>query len=273
MVAGGALLLSVLGFWLAVRPPRIAVPLAPRDFNLRVEELTIHAADGVTLAAWRVPRPEAPTVVLLHGYPAEKTDMLPLAAALAPHFDVVLMDLRYFGRSGGAATTLGFRERGDLRRLLDTLAARGATRVGVFGFSLGGAIGLLAAAEDDRIHALAAYAPFSDLRVLGRDVYAHVWLLKYPLVELMIMWGRLVFGADISRPAPIEAARRLAIPVLLIASREDEQIPFAHAERLRDALARNPAADFEWEARGRHGHFGPDMERRLVEFFRRNLRP
>jgi pimeloyl-ACP methyl ester carboxylesterase len=265
------LLLSLLGFWLAVRPPRIAVPLTPRDFDLRVEELGIRSADGITLAGWLVPRPAAPTVVLLHGYPADKRDMLPLAAALAPSFQVVLMDLRYFGASGGAATTLGFRERGDLRRLLDTLAARGVTRIGVFGFSLGGAVGLLAAADDDRIRALAAYAPFSDLRVLGRDVYAHVWLLKYPLVELMILWGRLVFGTDISRPAPIEAARRLTIPVLLIASREDEQIPFAHAQRLRDALAANPAADFEWQAAGRHGQLGPAMERRLVEFFRRHL--
>lgn len=267
------MVLSVLGFWLAVRPPRIAIPLTPREFNLTVEELTIRAADGVSLAAWFIARPGAPTVVLLHGYPAEKADLLPMAAALAPHFGVVLMDFRYFGASEGSATTLGFRERGDVRRLLDTLAARGVSRIGIFGFSLGGAVGLLAAAEDDRIRALAAYAPFSDLRLLGRELYAHLWLLKYPMVELMIAWGRLVFGADISRPTPLEAARRVTIPVLLIASRDDEQISFTHAERLREALAANPRADFEWEGGGRHGQLGPGTERRLVEFFRRHLAP
>lgn len=264
-------MLSLLGFWLAVRPPRLSVPLEPRDFNLPVEELAIRATDGVVLAAWLVPRPGAPTVVLLHGYPAEKTDLLPLAAALAPRFEVVLTDLRYFGASGGAATTLGFRERRDLQRLLDALATRGASRIGVFGFSLGGAIGLLTAAEDHRICALAAYAPFSDLRLLGREVYGHFGVLKYPLVELMLLWGRLVFGVDISRPTPVDAAKRLTIPVLLIASREDEQIGFNHAERLQAALAANPVAEFAWQSRGRHGELDLATERRIVEFFSRQL--
>src|SRR5512144_1356035 len=101
-----------MSFWFAVRPPRIPIPLRPEDFRLAVEEVRIIAEDGVTLAAWLLPRKGAPAVVLLHGYPAEKADMLPLAAALAPRFTVLLLDQRYFGKSGGRVTTIGFRERG-----------------------------------------------------------------------------------------------------------------------------------------------------------------
>src|SRR2546426_4680532 len=90
-----------MSFWLAVRPPRIAVPLRPEDFRLTVEDVTITADDGVKLAAWLLPRAGAPAVVLLHGYPAEKADLLPIAAALAPRFTVLLVDQRYFGDSGG----------------------------------------------------------------------------------------------------------------------------------------------------------------------------
>jgi len=258
---------SLLAFWLAVRPPRIAVPLAPADVGLRVEELAVTTDDGLRLAAWLVPRPGAPGVILLHGYPAEKADLLPLAAALAPHFSVLLLDLRYFGASEGGATTLGFRERGDLRRAIDLLAARGHAVVGVFGFSLGGAVALLTAAEDPRIRAVAAYAPFADLRLLGHELYAWLGPLRRPLVALMLLWARAVFGHDISRPAPAEAAARLAIPVLLVASREDEQIPFAHAERLARALAANPRAELLFMARGRHGALPPDFEARLAAFF------
>ncbi|MBI2159354.1 MAG: alpha/beta hydrolase, partial [Candidatus Rokubacteria bacterium] len=64
-----------------------------------------------------------------------------------------------------------------------------------------------------------------------------------------------------------EAAARLTIPVWLIASREDEQIPFRHAERLRAALATNPRAEFEYMARGRHGELPQDFEARLARFF------
>ncbi len=254
-----------------MRPPRIAIPLSPRDFNLRVEDVAIRTADGLTLAAWLAPRPGAPAVILLHGYPAEKADLLPLAAALHARFTVLLVDLRYFGRSEGRATTLGFRERDDLRRAVDLLHARGLAPVGVFGFSLGGAVALLAAAEDPRIRAVAAYAAFADLKALGREVYAHFWLLREPLVQLMLLWGRLFLGADITRPSPAAAAARLGIPVLIIHSREDEQISVRHAERLRQALAGNPGAEFELMDRGRHGELGPHFEGRIAGFFLSHL--
>src|SRR3990172_3112966 len=143
---------SLLAFWIAVRPPRIAIPLA---------------------------------------------------AALSPRFTTLLMDLRYFGQSGGHATTLGLRERRDLARVLDFLAARGISRAGVFGFSLGGAVALMTAAGDPRIAAVVAYAPFADLEALGLELYAWMGPLRYPLVRLITLWGRLFLGGDLTRPSPL----------------------------------------------------------------------
>ena len=271
LAAGAFVALSLVSFWLAVRPPRLTIPLAPADFRLDVEEVTIPTADGLRLSGWLVPRAGAPAIVLLHGYPAEKADMLPLAAALARRFTVLLLDLRYFGRSEGRVTTLGWRERDDLRRAVDVLAARGFERVGVFGFSLGGAIALGGAVEEPRIGAVAAYSPFADLRALAHELYAWMGPLRYPFVGLLRLWSRLFLGADVTAPTPVAAAARLSIPVYLIASRDDEQIPFSHAERLRDALAANPRAEFEFMDRGRHGMLAPDVEQRLERFFLRAL--
>ena len=265
--------LSLVSFWLAVRPPRLSIPLAPADFKLAVEEVWIPTADGLRLSAWFVVKPGAPAIVLLHGYPAEKTDLLPLAAALARRFTVLLVDLRYFGRSEGRVTTLGLRERDDLRRTIDALAGRGFDRVGVFGFSLGGAIALTTAVDEPRIAAVAAYSPFADLRMLAHGLYAWMGPLRYPFVGLMRVWSRLFLGADVTAYSPVAAAARLSIPVYLIASRDDEQIPFAHAERLREALGANPRAEYEFMDRGRHGVMAPDVEQRLEQFFLRALAP
>ncbi|MGH7391321.1 MAG: alpha/beta hydrolase [Candidatus Rokuibacteriota bacterium] len=264
-------LLTLAAFWLAVRPPRLTVPLTPDGVGLRVEDVSVRAADGVTLVGWLALRPGAPAVVLLHGYPAEKADLLPLAAVLHRRFTILLMDLRYFGGSGGRATTLGVRERGDLRAALDLLAARGAGPVGVFGFSLGGAIALTTAAEDERIGVVVAYAPFADLLTLAREVYAGFWLLREPLVQAMRLWGRLFLGADLARPSPAEAAARLAVPVLVVHSRHDEQIPFGHAERLREALASNERARVEALEAGRHGEIGLGLDERVLAFFAQHL--
>jgi pimeloyl-ACP methyl ester carboxylesterase len=272
----GVLGMSMFSFWMAVRPPRIIVPGVPRDYRLPSEDLVIRGVDGVKLAAWYIPaatkRPPAdtPVVVLLHGYPASKADLLPIAGALHPQIATVLVDQRYFGASEGTATTLGHHEHQDLRRVIDMLAARGHTRIGVFGYSLGGAVALLGAADDARIRAIVAWAPFSDLRVLGREVYRIFWLLKYPLVELMVLWGRIFLGIDITRPSPETAAARLTIPVLIAASRDDEQIPFAHAERLQRAMAGNPRAEFSFGT-GLHNDRADDFDRRLVEFFLKSL--
>lgn len=267
LLVGGFVLLSLVSFWLAVRPPRIVVPLHPDEFRLAVEEVTITADDGVRLAAWLLDRPGAPAIVLLHGYPAEKADLLPLAAALAPRFTVLLLDQRYFGKSGGHATTIGFRERGDLRRVIDFLAARGFKEVGVFGLSLGGAVALLTAAEDPRIRAVAAYGPFADLRTLGHELYGWLWVLKYPFVGLLRGWSLLFLGHDITAASPEKAAAALSIPVLIVASREDDQIPFEHTERLRRALARNARAEFVLLDRGRHGELPRGFDARLAQFF------
>ncbi|HEX9821662.1 MAG TPA: alpha/beta fold hydrolase [Methylomirabilota bacterium] len=271
LVLAAFLVASLGSFWLAVRPPRLAIPLRPEDYGLAVEPVRIRADDGVSLAGWFVPRPGAPAIVLLHGYPAEKADLLPIATALAPEFATLLMDHRYFGESEGRTTTLGYRERQDLKRTVDFLESRGAAAVGVFGFSLGGAVALLTAAEDPRIRAIAAYAPFADLKALGRELYAWMWLARYPFVEAMLLWSRVAFGADISRPTPAAAAARVTVPVLLVHSRQDEQIPFRHAERLRVALAGNAQAEFEFMDRGRHGELPADFEARLAGFFRRAL--
>ena len=271
IVVVGFVGLSLFSFWLAVRPPRLTISLSPADVKLAAEDVSIQTADGLRLSAWLSEKPGAPAVVLLHGYPAEKADMLPLGAALARRFTVLLVDLRYFGGSEGRATTLGFRERDDLRRAVDLLVRRGFDRVGVFGFSLGGAIALGAAADEPRIRAVAAYSPFADLRWLAHGLYAWMGPLRYPFVGLMLTWSRVFLGADITAPPPVAAAARLTIPVYLIASRDDEQIPFAHAERLREALAGNPRAEFEFLDRGRHGVLAPDAEARLERFFARSL--
>jgi len=66
----------------------------PFSHRLTVENVTVTADDGVKLAGWLIPRAGAPAIVLLHGYPAEKADLLPIAAALAPR-PVRLVDERF----------------------------------------------------------------------------------------------------------------------------------------------------------------------------------
>lgn len=265
----GFVLVSLWSFWLAIRPPKLTLGYTPKDFGLAAEELEVAAPDGIKLSAWFIPGHTARALVFLHGYPAEKSDMLSLAAPFAPEFSLLLLDLRYFGKSGGAYTTLGIKERDDLKSALDVLERKGVETIGIFGFSLGGATAILAAAEDRRVDAIATYAAFSNLRTLGYEAYRTLGPLKYPLIFLMELWAHLFFGESPVAVTPESAAAKLSIPVLVIHTKGDEQVSFAHAERLKRALAHNPSAEFYLPDRGRHGEI--DFSSRLKEFFEKSL--
>lgn len=243
---GGFILVSLWSFFLAVRPPRITTAQTPQRFNLPAEEITLHAPDGTRISGWFIPSPAASdtAVMLLHGYPAEKSDMLPFARDLWPDFSILLVDLRYFGKSGGTFTTLGVKERDDIRAAVNFLESRGVSKIGVLGFSLGGAVGILAASDDPRIKAVVSYAAFANLELLAEETYRSLLILKRPLVTLMFLWAQLFFGESLAAYAPENAARPLTIPVFLIHTKKDEQISFRHAERLQQALEKTLAQNF-----------------------------
>ena len=268
--AAGFVFVSLWSFWIVIHPPKIIIGRTPPDVGLEAQDVTITAPDGTKLSAWYIPSATLKkAIVLLHGYPAEKSDMLLIAKNLYPDFSLLLLDLRYFGESDGMYTTLGVKERGDVKATLDFLESKGHTKIGMFGFSLGGALSLVTAAEDERVGAVASYGSFADIRKLGWETYRHLWILKYPLVELMIFWSKISFGTSVTEVSPLSAAKEITVPTLIIHSKDDEQIAFSHAELLQGAL--NEDISEFYFVRGLHGHLPLDFNNKVLDFFRRSL--
>ncbi len=262
--------------WTVTHPARIESGLTPKNFNLPFEEIMLTTKDGVSIAGWLVPSKadgfistavsQKPTLIILHGYPAEKGDMLSIASPLHPDFNILLIDFRYFGKSGGSFTTLGTKERLDLEAAIDFLQSRGFKKVGVLGFSLGGATAILQATKDLRITAVVSYASFADLTLLGYDAYAYLPVIREALVPLMKFWVGLLWGIDTAY-SPEKAAQNMQTPILIIHTKQDEQIPFRHAELLRDALKNNQRAEFYFPETGLHGELPADFDERVKNFF------
>lgn len=111
--------------------------------------------------------PYAGTVIVLHGIYAAKEAMLHWALYLAERgYRCVLVDLRGHGESTGDRITYGAIETHDLKLLLDELQRRGLAgdHVGVLGISYGASIGLMLAAQDDRVATVVGLQPFADAR-------------------------------------------------------------------------------------------------------------
>ncbi len=264
--------ISLWNAWLVTHPARILSGITPKNLNLPFEEVTLTTKDGIPIAGWFIPAPISPkpALVILHGYPAEKGDMLSIASTLHPNFNILLIDFRYFGKSGSSFTSLGTKERLDLEAAIDFLESRGFAKVGVLGFSLGGAVAILQAEQDPRITTVVSYASFADLTHLGHDVYVRLPVIREALIPLMKFWMKLLWGVD-SALSPEKSAQDMQTPIFIIHTKEDEQIPFRHAELLREALKGNQRAEFYFPEEGLHGELPADFNERVKNFFLKYL--
>jgi alpha-beta hydrolase superfamily lysophospholipase len=172
------------------------------------------------------------TVVFLHGLADNRGSSVGIADHfLRRGFDVLAYDSRAHGESTGDACTYGFYEKQDLRRVLDRVDAKPIILMGV---SLGAAIALQEAAEDQRVSAVVAVSSFSDLRTAARE-RAPFFASRANIAEAFkIAEAAAIFRAD--DVSPMIAAAHITAPTLLIHGDHDNETPPAHSSRIFAAL-------------------------------------
>jgi hypothetical protein len=220
----------------------------PADYGLAYEDVALTTADSLKLHGWWLPAQGAAagTVLHLHGNAANVSNHLPLAAWLPrAGFNVLMLDYRGFGRSEGRPTLDGVLA--DARAALAHLRSRrdvDATRLIVFGQSLGGATALRLLAEDAAGVRLAVIdSAFASYRGIARDAALQSIVLA-PFLPLALP---LLPGAD---KDPVTALARIDVPLIFVHGRTDRVIPFKHGEQLF-AAAKEPKRLIAVE-RGQH---------------------
>jgi len=226
--------------------------LAHREDEVAGMPFWIAARDEPTLAS-----PEAPTVLLLHGWGRSRRDML---ARLEPWrrrgFRVVLPDLRGHGDAGGAGT-LGTEEAGDLLGLLASLPA---DRVHLCGHSMGGVLAIhLAAATDaapsrsPTIAGVVAIAPYERVRI---PAAAHLTASGFggrgiagPVLAILRLLG-------VREPSTRDAASRAEVPLLVLHGAEDRLCPIDDARRIAAAGGRGTFGEIPHAG---HDDLNPDV--------------
>jgi alpha-beta hydrolase superfamily lysophospholipase len=210
-------------------PSRRAVTQQPRQPFTTVD---LEGA-GVRLKGWWFHGTGARgTVVYLHGVGDNRGSSVGIADHfLARGFDVVAYDSRAHGESGGAACTYGFYEKEDLRRVLDRVTAQPIVLMGV---SMGAAVALQEAAEDPRIAAVVAIAPFSDLRTAA--VERAPFFASTGNITAAFSLAERDGKFRVDDVSPQAAAARIRAPTLIIHGAQDRETPPAHSQRIFAAL-------------------------------------
>ncbi|MCH7604904.1 alpha/beta fold hydrolase [Patescibacteria group bacterium] len=264
---------SFVAFLSYLRPSKFLSDITPEDLGLRYEQVSFQTLDNLTLQGWFIPHsnPEtAKTIVALHGWPADKGNILPFLSYLNQTYNLFLFDFRYLGQSKGRYSTIGAKETEDLKAALQYLRSRGIEEVGVWGFSMGGAVALMTAPNNPEIRAVVSEASYASLDRMASEAF-RIPLLKYPLGFTINLWAKIFFGISLPDVAPVLSAKQLQIPILLIHSTTDRVIPFSHAQLLKEALKDNPKAEFWFQEGLSHGQFASEYQQRIQDFFDTNL--
>ncbi|HMN42554.1 MAG TPA: alpha/beta hydrolase [Phycisphaerales bacterium] len=165
-------------------PPTRGLAFASWTFRSRSRDLPVWDVQGLS--------PSGPTIILTHGWGDSRVMMLSRLAGLAPlAARLILWDLPAHGDSPPGGFTLRAREHEDLIALIDTLTTDGATdraaersvpgasRLILYGASLGAGVSIVAAAARaarprpalaSPIAAVIAEAPYRIPRVPARNV-------------------------------------------------------------------------------------------------------
>jgi dipeptidyl aminopeptidase/acylaminoacyl peptidase len=272
IVVSVLIIISLWGFYSSIRPPKIISSLTPRDLKMNYEDVSFKTADGLTLRGWYIPSAKGTqkTLILLHGYPADKGNILPALAFLHEDFNLLLFDFRYLGSSEGSYSTAGAKEVEDLLAAIQFLKSRGVKEVGVWGFSMGGAVTLMAIEKAPEIRAVISESSYASLADMTFELLP-IPLLNYPIAYLVGIWAKLFLGIDVRDASPADRIRNTKIPILLIHSSADAVIPFSHARLLQQALAKNPNAEFWFHEQFAHGQLASDYRTRIKDFFLKHL--
>lgn len=190
------------------------------------QPVEIRSADGTKLRGTYIEnsRSSDRTVILLHGLYQNRSMCIPYVDMYRDMgYNVLLIDQRGHGESGGSHTTWGLRETDDLDAWTEWLRGKdGGVKIGMHGISLGAAMALIYSGTErgKNISFYVADSAYGGMMELGKDkISAYTgdprFLWGMDLVEPFfqsVLWLRS--GKTLSDIDPLEAVRRMTAPVL-----------------------------------------------------------
>lgn len=225
-----------------LRAPRLAHLQTPADLGVLAQTVRLSVSGDKSLFAWYVPTTTpapAPAVVLMHGWGANASLMLPALMPLhEAGFAVLLIDARCHGASDGDRFTSLPRFAQDMEAGLDWLGTQPGVnpdQLTLMGHSVGAGAALLCAARRPQVRAVVSLSAFAHPQEIMRR-----WLARFHIPYPVLGWYVMrhvqhVIGARFDDMAPLTSIARVTCPVLLVHGTEDDLVPFDDARRLQAA--------------------------------------
>ncbi len=248
------------------------------DAGQPIQQVELATADGLNLTGWYIPPQNDATIILQHGYSANSAQMLPVAHMLKRHgYGVLMFDFRGHGKSQGEQVTLGLYEVKDTDAAVAFLRQQPEvnSKIGLIGNSMGGATGVLAAAENKQIQAIVIEGVFAELKdEVGIGIQVQTPLPPSPFDAIFVFFAEWQTGYRLSDIAPVKRIGEISPrSILILQGGNDARVLNDSGERLF-AAAGEPK-EYWHEPSVAHVGFSTvvpeEYEQRVVSFFSKYL--
>ncbi|HCG77159.1 MAG: hypothetical protein COZ37_06140 [bacterium (Candidatus Ratteibacteria) CG_4_10_14_3_um_filter_41_18] len=271
IILAGLVLVTV---YRALSPRHFPNSITPESFNLSYQAATFPATDGLLLSGWLLYSPKAmTTIICCHGYPANKSDILPAVSFLYPDFNLLLFDFRGHGDSPGRLVTFGLRESKDILGAVNYLKKQPGLKnlpIGIWGYSLGGAVALKSCTLTEEISAIVTDSTYADFPEMVIQYYGNFGPFKYLLGILPEFLGNLFLKGGLACLSPENIVSLVKIPLLIIHSGNDSFVPVTHAQRLYQR-ANQPKELLILPGEGHGVGLTDEHQKKITAFFKKYL--
>ncbi len=191
------------------------------------EDVYINSEDGLKLhGLWYSVKDSEKTIILSHGYSFSLYGSVKyMKMFMDKGFNVLLVDHRYHGLSEGKLCTMGHKEKMDQVKWVNWIEKRVGrdSIIGSHGESMGASTVLLHGAIDDRIKFIIADCAYQSLFDQFRyRLKIEYKLPAFPLIYMGNLFHKLRTGAFYKEISPIEAVKKIKVPVLFIHGNSDD---------------------------------------------------
>jgi uncharacterized protein len=210
-------------------PPRERINWPAGQLGSRLRDISIEIGDGTRVAGWSIPSHNGAMVIFIHGSPANRKQLLPIAAGLSEHgYGALLLDMPGHGESGGRADW-GISSRIAVERAIDlVLKDDGVSHIAIFGYSMGSCIAVQVAAHDRRVNALILVSAFSSLADLSNS--------PVPFLNQFDLFAERMVGVDVDSMRTLDVLKTsMPRPVLIVSGTADTLIPVSMPKALFQA--------------------------------------
>lgn len=189
---------------------------------------TIYLQSHEKIEGWLIetPNPKG-TVIIFHGYSSNKSRILNYANEFQKlGYSTFLIDFMGSGGSAGNTTTVGYKESKDVKVAYDYIKENYPNQKIILHGPSMGAVAIMKSINDYNIqpNQIIIECPFGSMRKTTQNRFEAMKLPTILLPDWLLLYGGLQNGFNPYKHVPINYAKKINIPTLLITGAKDARV-------------------------------------------------